>query len=277
MLQQLLRQDAFITISKPLIKAIGTIPAIVYQELLSKYFYFKGQGKLKNGWFYCTIEDLENETGLKRRDQNTALTTLEKLCLLKKQIKKLSGDDAPRRYILINEDENVLYNILQSSQHNDKKREIDTSETVDNTGFVQNAKSNWTKIQNEMDKTPNLHKYNNKTIIINNNTVVVSDNIKLLKEKIESRIKAKFDIKRLKKLVETKGVNIIEKYLQNWDRFNKKNVRDIAAFFYEAVMNKYLPPKENKDTNNMRNFVEREYEENDSNLYLNILRYDSIT
>ena len=67
MIYELLRSDGSIVVNKALIHAIGLNEAILYSELLSKYYYFDARGQLVNGWFYNTVNDLSISTGLYER------------------------------------------------------------------------------------------------------------------------------------------------------------------------------------------------------------------
>jgi DNA-binding PadR family transcriptional regulator len=78
----LLRADGSIVINKKLAKEIGLNPTIVYSELVSMFKYFESRGETDNGWFYCTIEKLEDNTTLKRDVQDKAIKKLADLNLI---------------------------------------------------------------------------------------------------------------------------------------------------------------------------------------------------
>ena len=77
---EFLRTDGYMSVNKKLACAIGLNEAIIYGELISRYLYFKERGKLENGYFYNTVDDLEQATTLSKNQQPKAV---KKLCELK--------------------------------------------------------------------------------------------------------------------------------------------------------------------------------------------------
>lgn len=73
----MLRSDGSITVNKRLIRELGTLEALLYSELLSRYRYFADQDRLTtDGYFYNTIEDLQEGTGMTRRQQDAIIKNL---------------------------------------------------------------------------------------------------------------------------------------------------------------------------------------------------------
>jgi len=78
-----------IVVNKLLIQSVGFHKALLYSELLSRYRYFASINRVTpKGFFYNTIEDLEEATGLSGKQQRSALATLEELSLLQRKNKK---------------------------------------------------------------------------------------------------------------------------------------------------------------------------------------------
>lgn len=100
-IQELISGKGFIMVNKGLAKEVGLTAATIYGELVSTFSYWKDRGQLteKDGkeWFFCTIEDLEDKTTVKRDAQNKAIKTLEKEGLI---LTKRFGLPA-RRYFYI--------------------------------------------------------------------------------------------------------------------------------------------------------------------------------
>ena len=93
---ELLRADGSIVINKNLARTIGITEAIIYSELLSRYFYFEERGRIgADGYFYNTIGDLESGTTLTRRQQDPAIKRLVKLGLIQT---KQAGIPAKRHF-----------------------------------------------------------------------------------------------------------------------------------------------------------------------------------
>lgn len=104
-----MRSDGYITVNKKLAKAIGLHESIIYSELLSRYFYFANHnGLTDDGYFFNTIEDLEDGTTLTRHQQPKAINKLCKLNLIDCKIKGIPA----KRYFKINENTNALLAVI---------------------------------------------------------------------------------------------------------------------------------------------------------------------
>nr|DAY29647.1 MAG TPA: replication initiator protein [Caudoviricetes sp.] len=115
----LISNNNFITLNKDLIKAIGLEEAILLGELASEYDYWKKQELLENGYFYSTIENIEEHTTLSEYKQRKALNSLKNQGLIDIKIKGLPA----KRFIKINEEQvlkklkiNTLKNLRTSSE-----------------------------------------------------------------------------------------------------------------------------------------------------------------
>lgn len=66
----LLAKENFIMTNKKLASKIGLTQASLFGELCSRYSYWASKGELtEEGFFFVTIEDIENATCIKRREQ----------------------------------------------------------------------------------------------------------------------------------------------------------------------------------------------------------------
>lgn len=97
---QLIANSNFITVNKDLIKLLGLEEAILIGELASEYEYWEKQGKLENGYFYSTIENIEENTTLSEFKQRKALNKLKQFELIEITVKGIPA----KRYIKINEE-----------------------------------------------------------------------------------------------------------------------------------------------------------------------------
>lgn len=80
-----LRADGSIVVNKQLAHRIGLQEAVVYSELVSLYKYWSSKGELtKDGFFYCTYENLERNTSLKEKVTLRAINKLIKMELVEK-------------------------------------------------------------------------------------------------------------------------------------------------------------------------------------------------
>ena len=62
MVTDLLATNGYIITNKKLIKECGLYEAILIGELCSESNYWMSQGKLENGWYFSTIENVEYNT-----------------------------------------------------------------------------------------------------------------------------------------------------------------------------------------------------------------------
>ncbi len=73
-------------------KALKSVNATIF---LCQLLYWKGKGKKKNGWIYKSRKEMEEETALSRREQDTARRILKTAGILKE---KLAGVPATVHY-----------------------------------------------------------------------------------------------------------------------------------------------------------------------------------
>ena len=107
----LLRSDGSIILNKKMLKEIGVNQTIVFSELLSKQNYYEERGMLtKEGYFYCTIDDLESSTSLTKPQQTGAIKKLVELGLIDYKLKGVPST----RYFKITNDIETILNILDS-------------------------------------------------------------------------------------------------------------------------------------------------------------------
>lgn len=125
LLFELLRNDGSIVINKKLAKGIGLHQAIMYSELISKYLYFSKRGKLKEGYFFNTVENMEQDTCLSDYQQREAVCKLKDLGLIDYKVKGIP----PKRYfkIIVSEKVSKMLNALFSK---DRALRIDSQKTT---------------------------------------------------------------------------------------------------------------------------------------------------
>jgi len=104
-LYDLLRSDGSVVTNKKLMHGIGLNEAIIYSELLSKYYYFEARGQLQyDNVFFNTIDDLYLSTCISDRGQRTAIKNLVTYGLLATKTRGLP----PKRYFKLSFDEEVI-------------------------------------------------------------------------------------------------------------------------------------------------------------------------
>ncbi|MDD2421852.1 MAG: hypothetical protein PHU78_06905, partial [Heliobacteriaceae bacterium] len=134
-----LRADANLHPNKRLSRIFGLNAAVIFSELLKKSAYWEEQGKSdEEGYFYCTIQDLEKETTIGAKGQLAAVRKLEKYGLIMTRIKGIPAT----RYFKINPDSSVLLRLLDPDLPpggDAQFRPMDETGLVDRTKLVSSA------------------------------------------------------------------------------------------------------------------------------------------
>lgn len=102
---RLLSNDNFIAVNRTIAEEVGLEAAVVLGELASEYNYWQNAGKLEEGYFYSTIENLEKKTYLSGYNQRQALAELQEkgwISITKKGV-------PAKRYIKVNEENLILF------------------------------------------------------------------------------------------------------------------------------------------------------------------------
>jgi hypothetical protein len=245
----LLKSDGYISTNKNLIKNIGLTPAIVFSELCSKYAYFLSQGLLKDGFFYFTIPDCEQELNIGRKEQDNVFNKLISFGLITKKVMKLKNDEAPKRYIKITDDINLLMSYLKEK----------STETVDKYGFVQKEQIENTKMDISIcpKGAPNKNKY---IILSNDNQLVSSSYGDSMETEGETDgltdlfQKAKVDLFEDEPLKETLKETITELHQ---DRRTTETVKKIDIFHIDTAIAKFREAQQEKEIKNPKLYFKR--------------------
>lgn len=145
----LLASDGFITLNKSLIGMIGIEPTLLLGELASEYVYRAKTDTLTDGYFFSTIDNIENNTTLTRKQQDQAIKVLTKAGIISY---KVSGMPA-RRYFKINEDVICMFlgnkfvpEVQTSLSHTDKQ---DCPVGTPNNNTLNNNTKNKNRVNNK--------------------------------------------------------------------------------------------------------------------------------
>lgn len=145
---QLIANRNYITLNKDLIKLVGLEEAILLGELASEYDYWEKQDALEDGYFYTTIENVQNNTTLSDYQQRRILKKLQEVGLVDVKVRGIPA----KRYIKINEeqvielfDSQLLKNLISSSQ---KIKELDVKKLKGNNN-INNKNNNKNKNKNK--------------------------------------------------------------------------------------------------------------------------------
>jgi hypothetical protein len=123
---QLIASSNYITVNKVLIRLLGIDEAIILGELASECEYWQRREELQDGYFYSTIENIEENTTLTEYKQRKALNNLKEQGIVSIKVKGIPA----KRFIKINE-EQVLYllgsnTFKNSSASSENFKELET-------------------------------------------------------------------------------------------------------------------------------------------------------
>jgi len=153
---QLLSSSSFITLNKNVIKAVGLEESLLLGELCSEYDYWIKREELQDGYFFSTVENIEENTTLNDYKQRKALKTLQQLKIVDVKVKGLPA----KRYFKINEEQ--LIKLLNIKYSNNSKyssqnfKELDTknfecNKNKQNKNKDNNKKINKKELENEFN------------------------------------------------------------------------------------------------------------------------------
>lgn len=106
----LLASDNYIIANKDIARRHGLDEAIILGELASEFRYWKREGKTQDGWFFSTIQNVEDATTIKEKRQRAAINNLVAAGLLEV---KLEGMPA-KRYVRLSA-EKLLANMTEQA------------------------------------------------------------------------------------------------------------------------------------------------------------------
>lgn len=82
LMKRLLTSDEFLTVSKSMIRVFGLNSAVFLSDLISKNIYFENRQMDKDGWFFNTEANRQEDTGLSHNQQRTCIKELVELEVL---------------------------------------------------------------------------------------------------------------------------------------------------------------------------------------------------
>lgn len=157
---QLLASRNYISVNKDLIKVLGLEEAIIMGELASEYNYWYEKQQLDDGYFYSTVENIEEHTTLSGHKQRKALKKLQEAGLIHIKVKGIPA----KRYIKIFEEEvikilnpQLLKNLTTRSEKNEKVEDENfnrnnniTNKNINNKNINKNRKNISNKVADDV-------------------------------------------------------------------------------------------------------------------------------
>ena len=250
-----LSNDGYIIVNKKIAKEIGLNEAILLGELCSEYKYWRNQNKLENGWFFSTIENVEENTTLSAYQQRKSLKILEDLKLIEVRLK----GTPPVRHIFLNVEnlnnqmfKNFTFKSEKSESLNVKKVDINNNKNINNNNnnlpFPENKSD--VSFFNE-DKANNIIKGSSKNIrdiittIYRNDSI--DEEIKQLLVQYYKTVKRGFTVDQV--IMQIKTLQELTNNVKNDMIFSIKNsIERSYSGFYFNQSNKTKPTNDSAET-----------------------------
>ena len=156
-LLKMLASDNFIVVNKSLIKKIGLDAAVILGELASEYCYWIDHDGLVEGFFYSTVENIEDKTGLSSHSQRQAINKLVELKAI--EVRKM-GLPA-KRYIRVNEQQVIdIFNdkslkFLTTGDSNFERQEVEilnVNKNIENNNIEEEQSNKKERKHNSFDE-----------------------------------------------------------------------------------------------------------------------------
>ena len=256
--KQLLMSSNYYTLNKQVVKTLGIEPAFLLTILIEA-----SDGLADDeGWFYQTIETLEDLTGLSRHKQNKIIQDLIEASIL---IQENRGTPCRRFFkISFQEIENLVFKKTETSL-----LKIDKLDCKKLTNYsVKKSQTSLLKIDNNKE-----HNINNINKELNHKEEKAPDDLKKIKEWFKKN-EIDFSKKHEDKIIELLKNNSIDYILNLFQEQidilkNKKDVRNIAAVFsahlFKGTCEVNLQAIEQKELEQekIKNEQRKEYKGND--------------
>lgn len=256
--KQLLMSSNYYTLNKQIVKTLGIESAFLLTILIEA-----SDGLADDeGWFYQTIETLEDLTGLSRHKQNKIIQDLIEASIL---IQENRGTPCRRFFkISFQEIENLVFKKKETSL-----LKIDKLDCKKLTNYsVKKSQTSLLKIDNNKE-----HNINNINKELNHKEEKVPDDLKKIKEWFKKN-EIDFSKKHEDKIIELLKNNSIDYILNLFQEQidilkNKKDIKNIAAVFsahlFKGTCEVNLQAIEQKELEQekSKNEQRKEYQKND--------------
>lgn len=232
----ILASDNYIVINRDLIKKYGINVTLMLCELASEYNYFDKNGKLEDGMFYSTIDNISERTGLSKYQQAEALKALDEDGIVKSVIKGMPA----KRYFKIDVEEltKQIANISLSSCKEIRKQDGEKLETKNNDIKLINKSNNLKDKESKKEESNNTQNEQVENCTSGNEeTNALKEKIKCLEKEIEV---LKDNKKERKQKKQTKSYDEqIAEYTENEDLQNALKAFVQMRSFIKKPMTEY--------------------------------------
>lgn len=244
---QLLASSSFITLNKNVIKAVGLEEALLLGELCSEYDYWLKRGGCEDGYFFSTVENIEENTTLNDYKQRKAFKNLQNLKILEIKVMGLPA----KRYFKINEEQ--LFKLLNINNSNYLSSSIENFKELGLKKFECNKNKDNKNIFNDniedKKEKPIRHKHGEYGHVL-----LTDDQLNKLKEKF---VDYQEKIQNLDDYIEMKGAKYKNHYLTiiKWSKKDEPKQVDFQQPV-KTVQKKPLPKPKVISKQEMNSFNE---------------------
>ena len=169
-LMSILSSDGYIILNKYIMKALGLHEAILLGELCSEYIYWNKEGKLQDGFFYSTRENIEKETTLSPHQQRQAIKTL-----ISRGFVEIVEKDMPKKTYYRIDEEKVYKFLLETDLELSEVKKLNNKTLKNLTSS--DEKTEELDIKNFNANNNNINNNKNNNNIFSNLTSEANDEI----------------------------------------------------------------------------------------------------
>ena len=172
----LLNPDNTLMVNRPLAHALGTNEAIIYSALIAKQAYYEKYGMLDaEGYFYSTIDDLQESTSLSKGQQGGAIKALVAMGLIDCERRGMPS----KRYFRVCNSVDTVREVLERGKS--VMTELKSCQNAPTSGS-ENAQQVGTKCNDLLEQNAPSIIYNlkKKTKVNNPNQSILSDRIDMM-------------------------------------------------------------------------------------------------
>jgi len=233
----LLASENYIVVNRSLIKELGLKEAIILGELASEYNYYKKNDLLdEEGYFYSTIENVQENTSLSSYEQKKCLDNLLERNIITVILKGIPA----KRHIKINSINliNLFANNLETSFQKIKKLDSKKLETKNNN--INNNNKNNNISSSLIDNNIDIYSY------LQQNGFVLNPIHYEVISKWEDSDLTRYAIQ--KAVLNGKyNINYIDKIIYNWEKQNIKTLEQAKALDDEYEKAKEFKEKQKNE------------------------------
>lgn len=221
---KLLSSDNFISVNKSLVKIVGLEAAVLLGNLASEYEYWESREELQDGFFFSTVENIEDKTGLTAYQQRQAINKLEGLKII--ETRKM-GIPA-KRYIRISEQQ-----VVQILNHKSLKNLTTGSEK---TSPQDVKKFNSNKIINNNIREDKRKKERKKESEVKTQTFdEILDSVPVIRDNIDLR-DTFIDFVKMRKLIKKPLTDrALKGIINDTVRYGKGDIQRMIAVLEQSI------------------------------------------